>query len=224
MARTRGNIKRTCPICGTEFYIYPCDLKLGRGIYCSQACGRKANETRQLRQCGVCGKEFWADRYTIERGYGKYCSRECRDASMQKRTTAVCQVCGKPLDLQPCQVSDKRGKYCSRRCYGIDARNPDSDIRVSIRRLHKYRIWRHAVLRRDGHRCQCCGVRGKDNIRLHAHHITQLNMLIKTFNIDNIDKAIECSKLWDTSNGITYCEPCHLLLHSNMDNQMEIAW
>ena len=62
------------------------------------------------------------------------------------------------------------------------------------RRSREYRLWRAAVIRRDGV-CQNCG-RRKDR---HAHHI---------------EHAAHSPELrFDVENGLTLCQRCHWMLH-----------
>lgn len=61
------------------------------------------------------------------------------------------------------------------------------------------RIWSNEVRKRDGYKCRRNGCGSKE--RLHAHHI---------FNqADNPGIRFE---VW---NGITLCQPCHILFHQN---------
>jgi hypothetical protein len=62
----------------------------------------------------------------------------------------------------------------------------------------RLREWREAVLRRDHHKCQQCGSRGK----LHAHHKKQ--------------KSIHPSLAYAVSNGTTLCQKCHMALHKKI--------
>ena len=86
----------------------------------------------------------------------------------------------------------------------------------SIRNSEQYKKWRAEVYRRDGWTCQTCGYRGhgKD---IEAHHIIPLKELLKeahTISGSHDDKyifAMSIPKMFDVSNGITLCEPCHIL-------------
>lgn len=61
----------------------------------------------------------------------------------------------------------------------------------------EYRIWRVAVIRRDGV-CQCCGSRQARN----AHHIKHATYFPDL--------------RFDVSNGITFCYDCHMVLHNKI--------
>jgi len=59
------------------------------------------------------------------------------------------------------------------------------------------RVWRMAVLERDGHTCQECGA---TEIMMNAHHI-------KAF-------SIYPALRYDVANGVTLCYECHNRRHS----------
>lgn len=65
-----------------------------------------------------------------------------------------------------------------------------------IRALAEYRLWREAVLARDGWVCQKCS---SCDTELHAHHIL------------NFTEYPEFRYAID--NGITFCENCHKIFH-----------
>ena len=75
-----------------------------------------------------------------------------------------------------------------------------------IRRLYKSVEWRKSVFERDNYTCQKCGQRGG---RLNADHIKPFSKLLDENNINTIEQAKSCLKLWDVSNGRTLCENCH---------------
>lgn len=84
-------------------------------------------------------------------------------------------------------------------------------IRNSIMKLPQYREWRNAVYSRDGYKCQMCGKLGGD---LNAHHNKRVMEIIREYNIETIEQAERCALLWDVSNGIALCKPCHSKMES----------
>lgn len=58
-------------------------------------------------------------------------------------------------------------------------------------------LWREAVLERDNHTCQDCGIQSTPEhpVRLEAHHIK--------------DKTDFPELMFDVDNGLTLCKPCH---------------
>ena len=81
----------------------------------------------------------------------------------------------------------------------------------------EYRNWRREVFKKDGYKCQCCGIKNHKglfkSIRLEAHHIN--------------DWKNNVSQRYDVDNGITFCERCHTQFHSdfgkkgNDNNQLQ---
>jgi len=85
-----GKIKRVCKECQRIFYIEPCRVKKGGGLFCSRKCyGKwqsKYNKGAQhhswkggkiKRKCPVCGRDFEVNVCELKKGWGKYCSRSC---------------------------------------------------------------------------------------------------------------------------------------------------
>ena len=59
--------------------------------------------------------------------------------------------------------------------------------------LLEWSIWRKQVFERDNHGCKECG---KSGVYIEPHHI--------------IPKRIDKTKVFDITNGITLCRPCHI--------------
>lgn len=78
---------------------------------------------------------------------------------------------------------------------------------LKIRNSIKYSEWRAQIYQRDLFICQLC--RKKSDGDLVAHHINRLAELIREHNINSVEEAILCEKLWDISNGQTLCKECH---------------
>ena len=86
-----------------------------------------------------------------------------------------------------------------------------------IRALREFSEWRFNVFKRDNFTCQNCKEKLK---KLNAHHIKLFSYLLKEYNIQTIEQAINCAELWFVSNGITYCEECHKEIHKNIEEEM----
>ena len=82
-----------------------------------------------------------------------------------------------------------------------------SPLIVKIRGLIQNKEWIRNVFKKDNFTCKMCNKRG---LILEAHHINMLTKIVRTNNIKSEEDAINCSELWDISNGITLCKECHL--------------
>jgi hypothetical protein len=216
-----GTVTKVCEICGKEFNVYRYKLKRGGGKYCSNECKTKAKTTRQKRICEYCGNEFEAHTYLIQKGGGKYCSKSCYHAASRHNIKCNCIICGKEFTINKSQLKEGRGRYCSIdcACNGNCGENHHAwkggitTIAEKIRKSNEYMNWRSEVFRRDEYRCQNCGSKHK----LNAHHIIKFSYILNKNMINSFKDALLCEDLWDISNGITYCEGCHNILHGLTD-------
>jgi hypothetical protein len=80
-------------------------------------------------------------------------------------------------------------------------------LRMWVRGRPEYRQWRCDVFERDDFTCQFCGVRGT---YLEADHYPKMfSTIMDEYEIDSIEKALECEELWNINNGRTLCKACH---------------
>lgn len=83
-----------------------------------------------------------------------------------------------------------------------------SKIDKRIRRTPNYKQWRSDVFKRDSWTCQTCRING---VYVTVHHIKSFASILKLNNIKTLEEADKCFELWDITNGVTLCEPCHAL-------------
>lgn len=93
-----------------------------------------------------------------------------------------------------------------------------SKVSESIRKLDKYKAWRLDVFERDRFECVLC--KSKENIQ--ADHIKPFSVILREDNIDSIENALSCEKLWDRMNGRTLCGECHKKQPTN--GKMALKW
>lgn len=185
-----------CDTCGKEFYKYP--YKIGKHNFCNQDC-YKAYHSKDVNFyiCEICGKKFKGAKYNANR----FCSRDCYNQYHSiKNKERVCPVCGKTF-----LAKQSEDIYCSLDCYNKDRHAPKKEEHwnwqggISLindkRDSTEYKEWRQAVYQRDNYKCVICGSKEK----LNAHHIKSWK------------KYPELR--YDISNGITYCEKCHIAYH-----------
>jgi hypothetical protein len=119
---------------------------------------------------------------------------------------------------KPSGVNGKRWKY-DRKISKPSLRgenNPNwkggiTSLNFKIRDSPDYKRWRDSVFQRDNYTCQTCGSHtgNGSRVRLHAHHVKPLSLIVRDRDISNIKQAVECSEIWDINNGITLCKNCH---------------
>lgn len=85
-----------------------------------------------------------------------------------------------------------------------------SSKHMLIRSSFEYKAWRSKVLARDNYRCVWCGEKGLVEVDHIVPFSTILRQVKVVSGIDGLyEKAMQCSFLWDLSNGRTLCVPCH---------------
>lgn len=164
---------------------------------CSWKCSAKERSQRILgthpkstqRQCHLCSMIFWVENWNSKKR--KFCSMQCSSLS-QKETF--------------------KGKIIGKRYSMMGANNPNwaggsRDIYKQIRSSFEYKLWRKQVFKRDNYACVFCGDSKGGN--LEADHIKPFAVLLREFNINIFEEALECEELWDINNGRTLCKSCH---------------
>ena len=218
-------IKRECLLCNKVFYVKPCIVKIGKGIYCSSRCHKEDRQRkargRVIARCEMCGLNFEARICDIKRGYDRFCSAKCmyKWRSITKsgenhqcwkggKSTFKCLQCGR--EFEEYENRTKRRKFCSKRCLNkwqemsLEGKNnPNWKNGIStennlIRTSAEYEQWKTKVSERDNYTCVRCMKRGGD---LNTHHI--------------IPFSVAPEERLEVSNGATLCIPCHKWIHSN---------
>lgn len=183
MRRTGTVIK--CPVCGTEKYRYPSEIKLGTK-FCSRTCNAKV--TRNGFKPGH--KSFITSevRSKITNALkGKIVGAETRE-KIRASLLGIKHTKDRRLNIS---------KALKRNLpKGVAHWNWRGGGANTERQLHmqsaEYRIWRESVFSRDDFTCQDCHKRGT---RLHAHHL-------KPYSLFPLLRL-------DTNNGVTLCVKCH---------------
>jgi 5-methylcytosine-specific restriction endonuclease McrA len=114
-----------------------------------------------------------------------------------------------------------------RSCHNRTRHNKDSllttrrALKIGIRGIPDYVMWKDIVMARDGYKCRGCGITEK----LDIHHVKkEYDIIIEEFTEKYKDLlgdkrtllmlASTWMEFWDIDNGITVCRPCHLKFHS----------
>ena len=113
MGKKVEKIKKTCPTCGKEYYVRPCEDS--RYIYCSVECRKIAH--RINKKCIECGKEYFVYK---DKATSMYCSQECKDKHDKNALISkICPQCGKEFSVRKCE--NEKYTYCSLRCRTLDS-------------------------------------------------------------------------------------------------------
>lgn len=185
-----------CVGCGQRFKEHPrSSLMIATGKrqqYCSHACrsritairaerGRLVRLLSLRRTCTVCASVFQATRsdqlYCFEAVCEQRRGRNRTNANSQKqqkaRPSRMCPECGALF-----RPENRRRTYCSRRCAKCANRE---DARSHQSRARHYGVEREPinridVFRRDGWRCQVCGIKTPERLRGTRHdHAPELD-------------------------------------------------
>lgn len=196
-----NKVKRECRYCGQIFEIRESAVKHRGAIYCSKQChGKAKSRANSIEvQCKTCDKSFYKTKYRSQRDQNHYCSKEC----FPKAAVHNCEICDKEFKTSNHFVRLGRGRFCSRKCYGLSERGPNNlgwkdDKYPEYRKARNSRLfreWRDKVFARDEGKCRKCD--SGENLR--GHHL---------FSFTRYPDL-----RFDVSNGITFCDLCHLEFH-----------
>lgn len=200
---TRTTVDTICTICGKTYQRKQHQIKKGQQNYCSYECWLISGRTTV--NCGHCNKSVIITKFYANYVKKTYCSKECQKAD-RKGYQIKCRKCDKLFYIEPNQLGRKF--YCSQRCYHNGENTP---FIIMIRNLILYRSWRAEVFKRDHNKCMNpdCPYKREGKVIIEAHHIKELSVILRQYNVKTIDDAIKCDVLWDLENGVTLCKWCH---------------
>lgn len=169
--------------------------------YCSNTCYYNRPSKYVTIVCKNC-------RIEIENTTGRkqFCSQKCywenRNKMRHNRFDyIICPVCKKEFEKS---FGKKNNIYCSRKCMDEDIKGPKhwrwiEEIKHQRSLGIRWRMLRLRVMKRDGNKCQKCGisVKGVDAI---LHHI-------KSWRLSPELRFKE-------QNLITYCRGCHMIVEN----------
>lgn len=176
--------KRELPL--SSFHIRKVQGKMRPCSYCME-CERERDRARYTHVCEICGKEYRS---------GKKDSRFCKSCWVENFVEV-----GRESLRKYNAVPENNFWYGKQR---LGEENPNykpektDEEREKGRILPGYKEWQRLVFERDHYICQCCGY-SKGGI-LRAHHM------------DSYDWCKD--KRTDVDNGVTLCDNCHRLFHS----------
>lgn len=77
MPSKRDRIELICLECGNKHLKLECQLKKGRGKFCSKICANKNRQVGRTIKCLFCEKEFYRRASEEKRNVLQFCSNEC---------------------------------------------------------------------------------------------------------------------------------------------------
>lgn len=208
-SRKTGSWK-SCLVCSKKFW----NCKSESKKFCSKHCHNKSKIKLIIKHCLTCGKEFKTIPYRIKHNEGKYCCRKCWYKSRigvekSESTKEKIKEAHKRKQFGFQKGLIPKNKFKNRYLISLKARIRTKDI---------YKLWRLNVIKQDNWQCDCCCIKRNKNNPMIAHHLKSFSIILKDNNIKTIDEAYNCKELWNTNNGITLCEKCHLVFHKIYGN------
>lgn len=197
--------------------------------FCSHKCSSDYNThtNTSLISCNCCFKKVRKKNSQITNL--NFCSNKCLyeyKKNNSQKMSMNCEYCDIHFFKQTWAVLNTNHHFCSRKCsqqwvsFNLSGEKSHSwkggitGLNRSIRNCGKMNEWRLSVFRRDGYICKECGF-SKGKI-LQAHHVISFKQIMSENNIKTFNDALNCSFLWDISNGITLCKSCHTNKHKKI--------
>lgn len=196
-------IPKTCAGCGKEFEVWP---SMNAQQYCTIEC--RQNHKCTVTQCPNCGKDVrsWKSNKHI------YCNRECEKAYTV--LTTRCPKCDKEFTYHRSWPRI----YCSREC--SNSVNAVANLGDYCATGSEHPFWeggsvgyrgpnwiqqKNRVRKRDGYKCQHCGLTEKKlGHKMHVHHITPF----RTYGyIPDVNDHYKIAN--KMNNLVSLCPSCH---------------
>lgn len=192
-----SQVDRTCEFCGKVFQLRKCEVRQGKGKYCSRQCWEQSLQVNPMpngtieRVCEWCGKGFYIKPSTLKPGHARFCSPKCKGEykTFENTETVCCQECGAEFTTWKSYLARGNGKFCSAKCqsawYSENLRGPSHPLWRGG--LTPYpagwtQTFRRIIRERDGFKCMVCG--SPEGIRSHhCHHINYMKLDLSLRNL-----------------------------------------
>ena len=204
-----------CNTCGSMVYRRPHVVAKSRYTFCGYQCKYNYDHTVAV-PCTSCGKELKRNPAFAARSPHHFCDLKCRDAfraqgKFARASKAPCLICGKVV---VCVRPSKKTVLCSRKCQGIwqaqhRTGNNASNWKGGFQSYYgpNWRAQQRAARKRDGYKCQYCGVTQiKTKRALDVHHIRPFR---EFWYIPGKNENYKQAN--DLTNLISLCTACHTL-------------
>lgn len=133
----------------------------------------------------------------------------------KKRPEHSKAMMGKFLGCKPSEETRQKMSAAQTGRYGplsnkwVEPNKRKGKLLTNIRRTEEMKVWRFAVLERDGFRCIECLTKYTKKTKVQVDHIKPLSILVIENQITTVEDAIACEALWNVENGRALCVPCH---------------
>jgi len=214
-----------CKECGDNFEVPRC--RSDSATFCSEECQDQWKEGRSNEsaakepvavECDHCATVF--NVVPSRADEARYCSTDCLYKSLSERfsgrgnpsfksgpATVECDNCSSIFEVIPSR--SKKARFCSRQCAGEwvseNMTGNDHPLYNGGYRVYDsaaYEKNRADALKRDGHKCQMCGMKEKA-------HLSQFDQGLHTHHIRPILNHGENEDPHRVENLITLCNSCH---------------
>jgi len=183
-----------CVVCGVPLYRRPGELARVRHVACM------AHRAEAQKLSGITPAQHAAlglGRLPGDNGRTGYAQTEETKRKIREGVTSWCRE-----NPEEARQRAPRGEAHHKWAGGV------TQLNQAVRRLTEYRRWAKAVRDRDG-ACVRCGAASL----LEAHHRVDFARLLAAHGVTHRDHARGVRALWDISNGVTLCRPCHYAEH-----------
>lgn len=181
---------------------------------------QQISDSRFAAPCANCGKLLTREKSWAERVKHFFCNRKCHNewqsrhsprgkkSPKYKSVEVSCAHCGTPLVRPPHRVKAYRHQFCDNTCAAlhrsqsmVGPNHPQWKGGSIDSYGPNWRQQKAKARKRDGYRCQRCGVHESElPHRLDVHHI-------KPFREFGIERYREANRL---SNLVSLCRSCHI--------------
>ena len=192
----KKRIRSKCNYCKKIFYRLETSIVGKKHIFCSAKCHRNWKKDRiKVVKCDYCKTKINRTISSMKFNKHYFCNKTCRTKYfMNLRYKVKCYYCNKIILKSKFRFFNQKIFFCNKKClkkyydkYGKSEYSSEFNNKL-----------KEFVRKRDGYRCQCCGVHQKEcGKALDIHHID--------YNKNNNDPI----------NLIALCSSCHIKTNGN---------
>ena len=227
-----AGVDTECAYCDTPFLAQTTHAERNENNFCSRDCyanwlsenNRGENHPRWREpvvvNCAYCDTSKEVAPSISEERTRHFCDRECLGMWQSENNRGErhplwvgeseshsCQNCEETVYRRPADVYESGRVFCSRECYHEWGTGPNSGKWNGGYREYYGSHWsavREAVLDRDSHRCQSCGLSSADHAERHGGRGLCVHHIRRRESFDPPERGDVLSNL------VALCSPCHM--------------